>query len=104
MNPAARSREEKEKHPERFCPDARCLWRVETRSGTRPCLKHMTTPSDALGADIKVGSVLIATGLQNAGRYYTVQTVGRGGRVRLIEHLTGRDFWTFARHYRVSNS
>ncbi len=38
MNPAARRREEKEKHPERFCP--RCLFRTSTRAGYRPCPKH----------------------------------------------------------------
>jgi hypothetical protein len=55
---------------------------------------------DALGNGIAVGSVLIGTGLQNAGRAYTVKII-RGKRVQLEEHLTGRLFWTFPSHYRV---
>jgi hypothetical protein len=55
---------------------------------------------DALGNGIAVGSVLVGTGLQNAGRSYTVRII-RGKRVQLEEHLTGRLFWTFPRHYRV---
>ncbi len=37
---AARVAEQKRKHPERFCPDKRCLWRVVTRQGPNPCRKH----------------------------------------------------------------
>lgn len=45
MNPThgsvARSvREDKEKHPEKYCRNPRCLWRVETREGRKPCPKH----------------------------------------------------------------
>ena len=54
MNTAARVREEKERHPERFCADPRCLWRVEThelvawkplrwRPVRKPCPKHPLT-------------------------------------------------------------
>lgn len=31
---------EKEAHPERFCKDSKCLWRVPTREGDQPCPKH----------------------------------------------------------------
>lgn len=57
---------------------------------------------DSLGNGIAVGEVLVATGLQNAGRSYTVKQISTAtsGRVLLEEHLTGRTFWTFARHYR----
>lgn len=40
MNPAAKCRTEKAEHPERFCPDKKCLWRVVTSHGLRPCPKH----------------------------------------------------------------
>jgi hypothetical protein len=40
MSIAAKVREQKERHPERFCTDPRCLWRVETRDGFKPCPKH----------------------------------------------------------------
>ena len=42
MRIAAKVRLEKEKNPERFCADKRCLWRVQTRTGPRPCPKHGT--------------------------------------------------------------
>ncbi len=39
MSPAARVREEKAEHPERFCPH--CLWRVLHRDGrVTPCPRH----------------------------------------------------------------
>ncbi len=43
MRIAAKVRLEKEQHPERFCTDARCLWRVQHpgRPDT-PCPKHPT--------------------------------------------------------------
>lgn len=75
----------------------------------RPAPLHARNPKgrkapsalyDALGNGIAVGSVLIGTGLSNAGRAYSVVTI-HGKRVRLQEHLTGRDFWTFPTHYRV---
>lgn len=41
MNPAAKCREEKEAHPERFCQVRACLWRVLHRDGrVTPCRKH----------------------------------------------------------------
>lgn len=51
-----------------------------------------------------VGDVLVAYGLQNAGRSYTVLAISSSttGRVRLEEHLTGRKFWTFDRYYRLA--
>ncbi len=42
MRIAAQVRMEKERHPERFCPDTQCLWRIETREGFKPCPKHQT--------------------------------------------------------------
>lgn len=39
-NIAQRVREQKEQHPENFCPVSRCLWRTNTREGYRPCEKH----------------------------------------------------------------
>jgi hypothetical protein len=47
MNPAAESRREKTSHPERYCVDARCLWRVETRAGRKPCPRHMRDEIEA---------------------------------------------------------
>jgi hypothetical protein len=44
MRIAERCREEKERHPERFCPERRCLWRVVTRAGINPCLYHPVVP------------------------------------------------------------
>ena len=41
MRIAAKVHLEKDKYPERFCPDKQCLWRVWTRSGAKPCPKHM---------------------------------------------------------------
>ena len=43
MRIAAKVRLEKEAHPERFCRDARCLWRVVTRLGPNPCPRHRYT-------------------------------------------------------------
>ena len=44
MNPAARVREEKELHPERFCTRRDCLWRVKTVRGENPCRRHPVAP------------------------------------------------------------
>ena len=41
MRIAAKVRLEKEKYPERFCTDKKCLWRIWTRDGAKPCPKHM---------------------------------------------------------------
>ena len=40
MSIAAKVRTKKEKWPERFCADPRCLWRTDTRDGFRPCPTH----------------------------------------------------------------
>ena len=40
MSPAARERQRKERGPEKFCPDHRCLWRLS--SGR--CPKHAPRP------------------------------------------------------------
>lgn len=42
MNPAAKSRAEKEKHPERYCKAKHCLWRTHHADGTRKsfCRNH----------------------------------------------------------------
>lgn len=37
---AAKVRAEKDAHPERFCTNPRCLWRVTTREGAKPCPRH----------------------------------------------------------------
>jgi len=34
-------REQKDRYPEKFCPEPRCLWRIWTRDGAKPCPKHM---------------------------------------------------------------
>lgn len=44
MNPAQATRLEKEKHPERFCGNSRCLWRRKHLNGSdSPCPKHGPT-------------------------------------------------------------
>jgi hypothetical protein len=43
MNPAAKVRIEKAEHPERFCSEKNCLWRVVTRGGVKPCRNHPAT-------------------------------------------------------------
>jgi len=47
MRVAAKVRREKDAHPERFCRNAQCLWRVVTRNGDKPCPKHPVSPSPA---------------------------------------------------------
>lgn len=47
MRIAAKVRLEKERYPERFCADKRCLWRVVHWRGVTvkritPCPKHMS--------------------------------------------------------------
>jgi hypothetical protein len=37
---AAKIRAEKEAHPERFCPNRKCLWRIVTAQGPNPCRNH----------------------------------------------------------------
>jgi hypothetical protein len=38
---AMKVRQAKEKTPENYCPNSKCLWRVKTRDGDKPCPKHM---------------------------------------------------------------
>jgi hypothetical protein len=45
MNPAASSRKAKEKNPENYCTNSKCLWRVKTNQGDKPCPKHMKEAS-----------------------------------------------------------
>lgn len=46
MNVAASVRAMKDEHPEMFCGDKRCLWRVVHRDGrVTPCPKHVVTPA-----------------------------------------------------------
>lgn len=40
---AAKVRTEKEAHPERFCSNSKCLWRVVTARGLNPCQNHPAT-------------------------------------------------------------
>jgi hypothetical protein len=40
-NVAGDVRKSKEKNPENYCPNPKCLWRVKTRDGDKPCPKHM---------------------------------------------------------------
>lgn len=59
---------------------------------------------DVLGNGASEGTVVVGTGLSNAGRAYTIRQVSKttAERVQLEEHLTGRTFWTFFRYYRVA--
>ena len=45
MNPAAKVRQERTLHPERFC--TRCLWRIAKKSGPSPCPRHPVRPLGA---------------------------------------------------------
>jgi hypothetical protein len=45
VNVAAKCRIEKDAFPERYCP--KCLWRVATRAGRKPCPKHMQAEIEA---------------------------------------------------------
>ena len=40
MNVAQSVRLKKEKHPEIFCQNAKCLWRIWTLAGPNPCPNH----------------------------------------------------------------
>ena len=61
-----------------------------------------TITRELFGDVYKIGSVLKGIGLSNAGRSYTVLSIGNtAGRVHLEEHFTNRKFWTFDRYYRV---
>jgi hypothetical protein len=48
MNVAQKIRLEKDAHPERFCPDKRCLWRIVTALGTIACPRHVVTTTQPL--------------------------------------------------------
>lgn len=41
-NVAGDVRKMKEKHPENYCTNGKCLWRVKTAQGDKPCPKHMS--------------------------------------------------------------
>lgn len=43
MNVAAKERKSKERWPEDYCPESRCLWRTRTREGFKLCPKHQQT-------------------------------------------------------------
>lgn len=47
---AAKVRAYKEKHPELYCPDPKCLWRVVTSYGRKPnpCPRHMSGMQEAI--------------------------------------------------------
>lgn len=53
MNPARAARLAKERNPEHYCPDERCLWRVfdaRTPDEPKPCPRHMAgAPGGAQG-------------------------------------------------------
>lgn len=50
MNVAAKVREEKEQHPERFCNARVCLWRVRHLDGREtPCPKHAALAKEGEG-------------------------------------------------------
>jgi hypothetical protein len=41
-NVAGDVRKRKEKNPGDYCPNPKCLWKVKTREGDKPCPKHMS--------------------------------------------------------------
>ena len=51
MNPAASERKRKEKSPERFCPNSRCLW----RRASGPCPRHQSEARNQLSQDAREG-------------------------------------------------
>ena len=52
---AEKIRREKDEHPERFCSDPRCLWRVVRRAAApKPCPRH-SAPSVTGPRDQPVG-------------------------------------------------
>lgn len=44
MSAAADSRRDKLAHPENYCANPKCLWKVVTGAGVKPCEKHPATP------------------------------------------------------------
>jgi hypothetical protein len=55
----------------------------------------MTAIYDELGNGLEVGATLQGFGLNNAGRYYTVLGIGKGGRIRVQRHIDSKDYWVF---------
>lgn len=53
---------EKDSHPERFCPDRRCLWRVVRFRGFAPCPKHMEQNLARTSVENDVGGVGASSG------------------------------------------
>ena len=51
MNPAASERKRKEKSPEKFCPNSRCLW----RRASGPCPRHQSEARNQLSQDAREG-------------------------------------------------
>jgi hypothetical protein len=45
---AAKVRQHKEREPEKFCADSRCLWQVVTPHGKKPCPKHPAPTRDVV--------------------------------------------------------
>lgn len=46
---AAKVRRAKEAHPERYCANRVCLWRIVDRDGNpTPCPNHMAAPANRL--------------------------------------------------------
>ena len=39
---------DKQEHPERYCPERGCLWRIQTRDGYSPCGRHAPTSVRAM--------------------------------------------------------
>ena len=50
-NPAASERRRKEAHPEKFCPNSRCLW----RKASGPCPRHQSEARNQLSQDAREG-------------------------------------------------
>lgn len=47
MNVAAECRKEKEAHPERYCANRRCLWRlVDHKGNSNPCRNHLVATAE----------------------------------------------------------
>lgn len=52
MRIAAKVAHEKAMFPWRFCREQHCLWRVETRTGAKPCPKHRVTSSPVAASEV----------------------------------------------------
>lgn len=65
--------------------------------------KGVTT--DGRGAEVQRGDVLQGYGLQNAGRFATIELVGRTARrVFLRRHLDNKAYWTFTTYWRKAEN